>query len=99
MKTDASTFFVRTLLRLSKTAVGSAVYSSLALLGAGRLDWMRGWVYAAVFVAVSVAGTLIIQLANPGLLQARAKGIRKDTKAFDKAFYLIWRLIENAQKT
>jgi hypothetical protein len=47
-------------------------------------------VYAAIFIAVTVAGSLIVQLANPGLLEARAKGIRKDTKAFDKAFYLMF---------
>lgn len=78
---------VRILIRLIKTAIGSAVYAALAFLGAGRLDWMPGWIYAAVFIAVSVIGSLIVQLANPGLLEARAKGIRKDTKSFDKTFY------------
>jgi len=90
MKTGTSSLFVRTLVRLIRAAVGSAVYASLAFLGAGRLEWMRGWVYAAVFVAVSVIGTLIVQCANPAVLEARAKGIRKDTKAFDKAFYLMF---------
>lgn len=88
MKTAA--FSVRMLLRLMKTAIGSAVYAGLAFLGAGRLDWMRGWVYAAVFIAVSIGGSLIVQLANPGLLEARAKGIRKDTKSFDKTFYRLF---------
>jgi protein-S-isoprenylcysteine O-methyltransferase Ste14 len=81
------TSFVRTFVRLIKTAVGSTVFAALAFLGAGRLDWSRGWIYAAVFVGVSVIGSLIVQLANPGLLEARAKGFRKDTKSFDKMFY------------
>ncbi len=87
MKTEASSKFFGILVRLLKTAVGSAVYAGLAFIGAGRIDWTRGWVYAAVFVTVSVVGALIVQCANPGLLEARAKGIRKDTKAFDKTFY------------
>jgi protein-S-isoprenylcysteine O-methyltransferase Ste14 len=78
------------LLRAIKTAVGSAVYAMLALLGAFRLDWTRGWIYAAVFVAVSLAGTLIVQAVNPDVLDARAKGIRKDAKAFDKKFFLLF---------
>jgi protein-S-isoprenylcysteine O-methyltransferase Ste14 len=90
MKNDASPIYLRALVRLIRTAVGSAVYAGLAFLGAGRLDWMRGWVYAGVFVAVSVIGTLIVQGTNPRVLEARAKGIRKDTKAFDKAFYLMF---------
>jgi protein-S-isoprenylcysteine O-methyltransferase Ste14 len=81
------TSFVHILVRLIKAAVGSAVFSALAFLGAGRLDWSRGWIYAAFFIGVSVVGSLIVQLANPGLLEARAKGIRKDTKSFDKTFY------------
>jgi hypothetical protein len=40
-----------------------------------------------VFLGVSVAGSLVVEIANPGLLAARAKGIRKDTKSFDRVFY------------
>lgn len=76
--------------RVMKSAVGSALFAALGFLGAGRLDWMRGWIYAAVFVGVSAAGALIVERANPGLLQARAKGLRKDTKPFDRAFYLMF---------
>jgi protein-S-isoprenylcysteine O-methyltransferase Ste14 len=78
------------LLRLVKTAVGSSVYAALAFLGAWRLDWDRGWTYATVFVGVSVVGSLVVELANPGLLAARAKGIRKDTKSFDRLFYRLF---------
>lgn len=73
--------------RLMKSAIGASVFVALAFVGAGRLDWPRGWIYATVFVAVSVLGSLIVQLANPGLLEARAKGMRKDTKSFDRLFY------------
>jgi protein-S-isoprenylcysteine O-methyltransferase Ste14 len=87
---STSSFVFRSFVRLIKTALGSALYAGLAFLGAGRLAWPRGWLYAAVFIAVSLVGTLIIQLANPSLLEARAKGVRKDTKPFDKRFYLLF---------
>jgi protein-S-isoprenylcysteine O-methyltransferase Ste14 len=78
------------LVRLLRTALGTAAYAALAFVGAGRVDWMRGFVYAAVFVSVSVVGAAIVQRANPGLLEARAKGIRPDTKSFDRAFYVLF---------
>lgn len=86
MKTVTSAILVR----LVRTAIGSAVYAGIAFLAAGRLDWARGWIYVGMFIAVSVVGSLIVQLANPGLLEARAKGIRKDTKSFDKTFYRLF---------
>jgi len=87
MKTGTSSNLFRALI---KPAIGSALFAALAFLGAGRIDWIRGWIYAGVFVAVSVAGSLIVHFASPGLLEARAKGIRKDTKSFDKLFYSLF---------
>ena len=43
-------------LRLARSIVGSAVFPAIAFVGAGRLDWPRGWVYGVLFVAVAVAG-------------------------------------------
>jgi protein-S-isoprenylcysteine O-methyltransferase Ste14 len=83
-----SSSLVRLLAGSIRPAAGSAVYVAIAFAGAGRLDWTRGWIYAAVFVAVSIVGSLIVRAANPGLLEARAKGLRTDTKPFDRAFYL-----------
>lgn len=78
------------LARLLKSAIGSAFFVAIAFLGAGRLNWPRGWIYAAMFVGVAVFGSLIVECANPGLLAARAKGIRKDTKPFDRLFYMFF---------
>jgi protein-S-isoprenylcysteine O-methyltransferase Ste14 len=87
MATGLSPGLVRALI---KPAVGSGFYVALAFLGAGSLDWNRGWLYAVVFVGVSVAGSLIVRFASPGLLEERAKGIRKDTKPFDRLFYALF---------
>lgn len=76
--------------RLIRTALGSSAYAALALIGAGRLDWGRGWLYAAVFVIVSVAGTAMVLRADPAVLVARATGFRGDTKPFDRLFYALF---------
>ncbi len=74
-------------LKLIRTLAGSAVFPAIAFVGAGLLDWPRGWLYAVLFVAVALAGTQVVDRANPGLLKARARGFRKDTKGFDRVFY------------
>lgn len=75
------------LVRSARAVVGSAAYAALPFIGAWRFDWPRGWIYAAVFVAVSVLGSVVVQLSNPRVLEARAQGLRKDTKPFDRQFY------------
>jgi protein-S-isoprenylcysteine O-methyltransferase Ste14 len=75
------------LFKFIRTAVGSAVFPAIAFLGAGTLAWPRGWLYAVLFVAVALTGTRIVDRANPGLLAARSRGFRKDTKSFDRVFY------------
>jgi protein-S-isoprenylcysteine O-methyltransferase Ste14 len=59
-------------------------------LGAGRLDWIRGWITFALWIAGVSAVALIVQHYNPSVLQARAKWRRKDTKGFDKIFLAIY---------
>jgi protein-S-isoprenylcysteine O-methyltransferase Ste14 len=55
-------------------------------LGAGTIDWPRGWISVAIYViGFSMAG-LIMRRANPELIAERAKWRRKDTKGFDKIF-------------
>lgn len=78
-------------LRVLRGAAAAAVFAGLGFLGAGKWDWPRGWFYLAVFVVTSIIGTIVIQWLNPGLLEARAKGYRKkDTKPFDRVFYLLF---------
>ncbi len=76
--------------RFLRTTVGSAIYPAIAFVGAGRLDWPRGWSYLVLFVAVTLVGVTIVDRANPGLLAARSRGMRKDTKGFDRIFYLFF---------
>lgn len=73
-----------------RTLIGAAIFGGLPFLGAWRLDWPRGWIYVGVFAGVAMVGMLIVEIANPALLSARGKGIRQDTKAFDKLFYALF---------
>ncbi len=77
-------------LKFLRTLAGSAIYPAIAFLGAGRLDWPRGWIYLVVFVAVAAGGTVVVDRANPGLLAARSRGMHKETKGFDKVFYVFF---------
>jgi len=90
VNTGPSSNLARVLRRLLRTTAGSAVYAAIAFVGAGRLDWPRGWIYGALFVAASVVGSFVVLLGNPGLLEARAKGFRQDTKPFDRVFYMMF---------
>jgi len=51
--------------------------------GAGTLEWTRGWVYFALVCASMVVTGVAIK-RNPGLMEARLKWRRKDTKRFDR---------------
>jgi protein-S-isoprenylcysteine O-methyltransferase Ste14 len=90
MNTSVSAETPLSLFKFARTAVGSAVFPAIAFVGAGRLDWPRGWFYLVLFVAAAVIGTLTVDRANPGLLAARSRGMRKDTKGFDRVFYVFF---------
>jgi len=58
-------------------------------LGAGRLDWLRGWICVALWVISLTAVGILTQRYNPQLMKERAKWRRKDTQGFDKIFLLV----------
>ena len=59
-------------------------------LGAGRIDWIRGWICVALWVISLTALGILTQRYNPQLMKERAKWRRKDTKGFDKIFLLVY---------
>jgi len=90
MRTESPAPPARLLVGTLRAILGSSLYAGLALLAGGRLDWARGWIYLGMFVAVSVAGGIVVRIADPGLMEARAKGFRANTKPFDRVFYLFF---------
>ncbi|HVI50804.1 MAG TPA: isoprenylcysteine carboxylmethyltransferase family protein [Candidatus Sulfotelmatobacter sp.] len=75
--------------RAGRTLVGSGAYAALPFLGAGTLNWYRGWLFAVIFVVMQVAASVFLEVRQPELMEQRARGIRGDTKKFDKIFYLV----------
>lgn len=67
-----------------------AIWLTAVIASAGRIDWIRGWICAIAYSAGAVAAGVVVRRRNPGLLEARAKWRRKDTKPFDKIFLVIF---------
>ena len=66
------------------------IWCAAAFLCAGRLNWIRGWIWVATFGVGMVAGSLLVRRKNPGLMEARSHLRRKDTKPFDKVLLSIY---------
>lgn len=58
--------------------------------GAGRFDWLRGWVYCAAYLSMLAAAALFVHRTNPELFEARARWRHRDTKSFDKVFLAVF---------
>jgi protein-S-isoprenylcysteine O-methyltransferase Ste14 len=76
----------RTVKRWIQLVVTTGLFLGALFGGAGRLDWLRGWIFAGLYMA-GMAGTgVVMHRLNPELIEARSKWRRKDTKPFDKVF-------------
>lgn len=71
---------------LLQGALSYAWFIGTLWLAAGRLDWIRGWIWVAIAVLTMTSVGVIVQRLNPALLEQRTKWRRKDTKRFDKIF-------------
>jgi protein-S-isoprenylcysteine O-methyltransferase Ste14 len=71
--------------RLVQVAGFLLAWGIVLFLCAGRLDWMRGWICIALYLA-ALAGTATAALRlNPAIIAARGRWHR-DTKRFDKVY-------------
>jgi len=72
------------------------VVTALALLlfstfgGAGRLDWVPGWIFIAEFVGGMTAAFIVLRKVNPDLIQARSDWRHSDTKRFDRFILAVY---------
>jgi protein-S-isoprenylcysteine O-methyltransferase Ste14 len=65
----------------------AALWIAALFLGAGRLDWPRGWFCVALYVVGMGTLGLIVNRRNAPLMEARAKWNRNQTRTFDKVFF------------
>src|SRR5260370_18511597 len=63
----------------------------ISLFGsAGQLTWKRGWICTVLYLGGLHTSKAVLKKLNPGLLEQRETAIRKDTKPFDKIFFLLF---------
>jgi protein-S-isoprenylcysteine O-methyltransferase Ste14 len=77
---------LRPVRRLLRMAASPALWIAALFGGAGRLDWVRGWIAVALYIAGMAAAGLVVHRLNAPVMEARAKWRHKDTKRFDKLF-------------
>ena len=71
----------------------TALWIATLFGAAGRLDWIRGWIYVAIYLGSMAILGIVVRRMNPAVIEARAKWLRKDTKAFDKVFLPVFILL------
>lgn len=60
------------------------------LASAGKVMWINAWLFFALCMAYEIAVTVVLVRKNPAMLNERGKLIRKDTRAFDKVYAVLW---------
>jgi len=76
--------------RWLRQIIVTALFVVLGFVGAGRLDWKRGWICTTVCVVCTTASGLVVLGFNPGVIKARAQWNHDDTRGFDRVFMSIF---------
>ncbi len=73
---------------MSSLAVMLVILAVLLFLPAGRIDWLRGWLFLLVFTAATAAAIIHLWRVNPEIFEAR-RTIHKGTKGWDLALLAV----------
>ncbi len=87
-KTGLDRYGVRGIVRVF---VRTFIHLAVLLISAGKISWINGWLYAAVLLFYQISYITVMVKVNPQLLNEWGKGIRENTKTFDKilsAFFI-----------
>ena len=80
-----------------RTVVLVPLWCSAVFVSAGKIGWVRGWIWLIAFGGGMAALALLMRCTNPDLLKARTNWRHKDTKPFDKVFLAIYVPLELLQ--
>ncbi|MCP8304969.1 MAG: isoprenylcysteine carboxylmethyltransferase family protein [archaeon] len=58
--------------------------AAILFVSAGRIDILRAWIFVGIIALQYSLGFLLMYKYNPELINQRARGIRQDTKSWDK---------------
>lgn len=73
-----------------RDVVFTLISAAVMLLAAGTIRWPNAWLFVALSLAFQVANNVVLIGANPEILNARGNVVREGTKAFDKAFVVLY---------
>lgn len=71
--------------RIIQVAVGISIQGVVLFVSAGRLDWIRAWVYVGIALLSLVFASLVVLRTNPEVIAERGKK-HEGTRPFDKVF-------------
>lgn len=69
--------------------LGTALFAVTLLLPAGRIDWVRGWLYVVLVAITLVVDQVYLDRVNPGLIERRMRWGR-GTKTWDKVWAAVF---------
>jgi protein-S-isoprenylcysteine O-methyltransferase Ste14 len=67
----------------------TTIFGLLLFASAGRLDWLRAWVYLGAVALGELLSAAVLMAANPGILEQRGS-MGAGTKPFDRVFAALW---------
>lgn len=67
---------------LVREAARLVIQGLIIFLCAGRMDWLRGWIYLGLALSVQTLTIVFLALKDPQLINRRAR-VQKGTKGFD----------------
>jgi len=67
----------------------TALFGLLLFASAGRVDWVRAWVYLAAVLLGELLTAAALRAVNPEIL-ARRGSMSADAKTYDRVFVVLW---------
>lgn len=61
------------------------IVAAILFISSGRLNWWAAWVYLGIYMVGSTVSILAMVQYNPALIAERTRGMRPDTKGWDRA--------------
>jgi len=75
--------------RIATVVLATAASGAILFASAGRMDWVRGWIYLAAHLGCVLAAGIYLLATNPELLNERGRR-HANTKPFDKVFAALY---------
>lgn len=78
------------LIRARKDIIGTLLASIFLFIGAGRINWVLGWIYVGMNLLGIFTNLIVLIPKNPEMYASRAQVTREDTEKWDKVITSIF---------